>query len=69
MRKVLFILIIFYFSNFVLSQVATEGKPVALVPENIHDMGNVLKGTKIQYSFTIKNTGTATLKIFKAQPG
>ncbi|MEJ5166637.1 MAG: DUF1573 domain-containing protein [Thermoanaerobaculia bacterium] len=69
MRKGLFFLFLFYSISFIFSQVTGEGKPVAFVPENIHDMGNILKGTKIQYSFTIKNTGTAPLKIFKAQPG
>lgn len=69
MRKGLFFFLLLYSVSFIFSQVTEEGKPVATVPENIHDFGNVLKGTKIQYSFIIKNTGTAPLKIFKAQPG
>jgi hypothetical protein len=31
-------------------------------------MGDVLKGTKIEYSFVIKNTGTSPLKIIQARP-
>lgn len=69
MKKILFIFLMFFCFKLLFSQGSQEGKPEALLPETLHDVGDVLKGTKIQYSFTIRNTGTATLKIFKAQPG
>lgn len=68
MRKVLFFLLFLFSFNFLYSQNEDEGKPQATVEETTHEMGDVLKGTKVEYSFIIKNTGTAPLKIFQARP-
>lgn len=68
MKKILFLLLFLFSFNFLYSQETEEGKPEAYVSETTHDMGEVLKGTKVEYSFTIKNTGTAPLKILQARP-
>ncbi len=66
MKKLLFLSLILFFFQFLYSQ--EEGKPEAFFPETTHDMGEVLKGKKIEYSFVVKNTGTAPLKIIQARP-
>lgn len=67
MKKILFLIMFLFFLQFLYSQ-EEEGKPEAYFPETTHDMGEVLKGTKIEYSFVVKNTGTAPLKIIQARP-
>jgi hypothetical protein len=66
MKKFLFFILVFFCFKFLYSQ--EEEKPQVTVPEATHDMGDVLKGTKIEYSFVIKNTGTSPLKIIQARP-
>lgn len=68
MRKVLFFLLFLLSFNFLYSQDTDEGKPQATVLETTYEMGDVLKGTNVEYSFIIKNTGTAPLKILQARP-
>ncbi len=44
------------------------GKPQAIVEKDTYDAGDVVKGKKVEYSFIIKNAGTAPLKILQAKP-
>lgn len=68
MMRLLFFLSFLFSFNFLYSQDTDEGKPQATVEETSHEVGDVLKGTKVEHSFIIKNTGTAPLQILQARP-
>jgi hypothetical protein len=44
-------------------------QPEAVVPQEVYDAGEVLKGKKVEYAFKIKNTGKAELSILSAKAG
>ena len=48
-----------------------KAAPKAVIPERVHDFGNVKPGTPLNYSFVIKNEGTGDLTIYtvKGAPG
>lgn len=43
--------------------------PVAVVPLEVYDAGKILKGSKIEYAFKVKNAGRAELAILSAKAG
>jgi hypothetical protein len=43
-------------------------QPKAVVPETTHDFGEALQDKEFSYTFTIKNTGKAPLKILEVDP-
>jgi hypothetical protein len=43
-------------------------KPVAVFPDFTHEFGEVTRGEKLHYAFTVKNTGTAELDIVNVAP-
>jgi Protein of unknown function (DUF1573) len=47
---------------------AEAGKPKAVAPEPVKDMGMVPKGEKIVHDFLIRNEGTAPLEITEVRP-
>src|SRR5262249_45827632 len=47
---------------------ADAGKPKAVAPEPIKEMGTVAKGDKIVHDFVIRNDGTAPLEITEVRP-
>src|ERR1700680_5066035 len=52
------------------SKAATEEKvPRLTIVQPVKDYGTVPKGEKLEWSFEIKNTGTADLQILAAKPG
>jgi hypothetical protein len=49
---------------------AQDSKPNIVVPQPTYDAGVVIrKGTPVEHAFTIKNTGTAELRILEVKPG
>ncbi len=51
---------------------AMQGKPKMVIEQLSYDAGEMYRGGEknaIEHTFIIKNTGTAPLQIFKAQPG
>lgn len=49
--------------------VDTPGAPVIACDEATHDFGTVAQGQEVKHTFTVKNTGTATLNIKRAKGG
>jgi hypothetical protein len=47
---------------------STDKAPRLTLVEPVKDFGTVAKGEKIDYSFVVKNTGTADLEIIAARP-
>jgi hypothetical protein len=48
---------------------AEEKAPRLTIVEPVKDFGTIAKGDKLDWSFTIKNTGSADLQIISAKPG
>jgi Protein of unknown function (DUF1573) len=49
---------------------AATGKPNMVIDQETFDAGEVIRmGPPVEHAFTVKNTGTADLKIFSVQPG
>ena len=49
-----------------------QGKPKMVIEQLTFDAGDIYRGgakSMVEHTFIIKNTGTAPLQIFKAQPG
>ena len=44
-------------------------QPEAVVSQDTHDAGDILKGKKVEYAFTVKNAGKAELSILSAKAG
>ncbi|MGA7614491.1 MAG: DUF1573 domain-containing protein [Thermoanaerobaculia bacterium] len=47
---------------------AAKPAPVLTIPEQVHEVGTVPKGDKIDYSFLIRNSGKSDLQILSATP-
>jgi hypothetical protein len=43
--------------------------PEAVVPQDVYDAGEVLKGKKVEFAFKVKNSGKAELSILSAKAG
>lgn len=50
------------------SSVAVAAQPKAVIPETTHDFGEAIQDQEFSYTFTIKNAGTAPLKILEVDP-
>ena len=48
---------------------AAEGRPILVIPSPRYDAGSLWEGEKVSHTFEVKNTGSATLRIFNVQPG
>ncbi|MFQ5510906.1 MAG: DUF1573 domain-containing protein [Candidatus Krumholzibacteriia bacterium] len=46
-----------------------EEGPVVLIEQTRHDFGEIFEQKMYKHAFTIKNIGTADLRIEKVQPG
>ena len=46
-----------------------SGTPVIFFPETSHDFGSIAQGSKVSYTFVVRNTGDAPLKLIKAKAG
>jgi hypothetical protein len=47
---------------------ARAAQPKAVIPETTHDFGEALQDKEFAHTFTVKNTGTAPLKILEVDP-
>jgi hypothetical protein len=47
---------------------AQDAKPVAVFTESQHDFGSVDRGAKLDYTFKVRNDGTAPLEILNVKP-
>ena len=47
----------------------TSGTPKIFFPDTSHDFGSVAQGSKVSYTFVVRNTGDAPLKLIKAKAG
>ena len=45
------------------------GKPTLSIPEPTHHAGTVDEGTSFSHTFTVRNQGTAELRILDVKPG
>ncbi len=52
-----------------ISTVAKTSGPKIVVPEKIHDFGQVIEGKILEYSFKVKNEGDEALTIKSVRPG
>ena len=46
-----------------------SGTPKIFFPDTSHDFGTVAQGSKVSYTFVVRNTGDAPLKLIKAKAG
>ncbi|MCB0345441.1 MAG: DUF1573 domain-containing protein [Bdellovibrionales bacterium] len=49
-------------------QAAAEMQPKMKLASTVHKFGTVLQGTRVQYSFVVRNEGSAPLEINRVQP-
>lgn len=46
-----------------------SGTPKIFFPDTSHDFGSVAQGSKVSYTFVVRNSGEAPLKLIKAKAG
>ena len=51
------------------TEAAKPGIPIVLVDMPLYDGGNVWAGDPLKHTFTLRNVGTADLRIVKVRPG